>query len=448
MDVNGQRISPKSKEKLKQWFFIGFGVLFLLVPTVANVWVLERVLTQDGDLSGAGAIIVWLFDILMVFWGGAFIWYHKTLATYLHFSKTALVAWVLVIFIMLGALEISARVIDAIYDGNFSGERERLANSDDIVPYRIFGFYQYGWDEHGEVHIRDSHGDTYPFTKPEGGIRIVAFGGSTTEQEAPGTTHYPKLLEERLGASFPEVPLEVINIGNVGYATPHSLTLLMLDVLSWDPDVVILSHNINDLITAYTPGFVPDYSHVFGLPVYTRGSGDDSIVSALFGWTTLYWVVRHQFGTIGLPLIRETLLGTAYREKPYGEDPPAPAAEIFRRNLTTFADVAKESGATVIFGTQPFAPNNEYWDRTMRFYLTNDIVVYPPHNEITLHHAHYNDIIRDVAKKEDVHLVDNAASFGGTLEYFYDHVHYTKEGLENLAENYFEYIVKSNIITK
>ena len=59
----------------------------------------------------------------------------------------------------------------------------------------------------------------------------------------------------------------VISVASSAYATPHSLTLLSLDVLSWDTDLVILSHNINDLQAAYMPGFKPDYSHKYQLHV-------------------------------------------------------------------------------------------------------------------------------------------------------------------------------------
>ncbi|ETX06172.1 MAG: hypothetical protein ETSY2_18725 [Candidatus Entotheonella gemina] len=116
----------------------------------------------------------------------------------------------------------------------------------------------------GIRYIASRYQELYPLEKPSGTFRIVAFGGSTTanvQAMRSQTPHYPLLLQTQLRRTLARNDIEVINVGNPSYATPHSLILLAFDVLSWQPDLVILSHNINDLTALYWPDFTFDYSN-------------------------------------------------------------------------------------------------------------------------------------------------------------------------------------------
>lgn len=61
----------------KEWLLIVAGVVAILIGMAVNIWTAERLLTQDGDLSLAGDIIVWLFDIIAISIGFALIFYRK-----------------------------------------------------------------------------------------------------------------------------------------------------------------------------------------------------------------------------------------------------------------------------------------------------------------------------------------------------------------------------------
>src|SRR6185503_15144799 len=149
-------------------------------------------------------------------------------------------------------------------------------------------------DDGGQRFISSRHGELYPLRKGAGVLRIVAFGGSTTENidvmKSHGT-HYPRELERILRQRMGTDGVEVINVGNSAYATPHALILLSLHVLSWEPDIVILSENVNDLTAAYFPHFVSDYSNkyshpTFGMPDFSE---HDSLTNRLFQHSQLYW---------------------------------------------------------------------------------------------------------------------------------------------------------------
>ena len=169
--------------------------------------------------------------------------------------KLRLVILSLATLVTLLGLEIAIRIWDAARGkGFFSTYRNRLAKPiQPRFPFRSFGFVPY-MKRDGITYIASRHKELYPLEKPSGTFRIVVFGGSTTanlQAVNADSPHYPLLLQTKLRHALARDDIEVINVGNPSYATPHSLILLTLDVLSWQPDLVILSHNINDLTALY-----------------------------------------------------------------------------------------------------------------------------------------------------------------------------------------------------
>ncbi len=82
--------------------------------------------------------------------------------------------------------------------------------------------------------------------KPEGTVRIIAIGGSTTVQGASNDETYPALLEHELSVLFPDRRIEVLNLGVSGTRSYFWLSRLD-ELLSYQPDIVIQYNAINDI---------------------------------------------------------------------------------------------------------------------------------------------------------------------------------------------------------
>ena len=342
--------------------------------------------------------------------------------------------------------ELSVRVIDWRGGHSFWSNAHRnflVRETKPVIPYRIYGWNLYKTIG-GEQFIVSVHGERYPLKKPGDAFRIVTFGGSTTKNFVDGV-HYPLLLERRLQERYPEKRIEVINVGNSAYTTIHSLSLFMFDMLSWNPDLIIVSHNINDLLNAYFPHLTPDYSNQYGskfyLPQYKNRL---TTMNALFGWSSFYWFGRERIGDF-LSDIGYKSAGS-YRRASYGNEPPELIKQLFKRNLETFAAVARAHAIPVIFGTQPFESSEDYFDIAMRHRPFNGVVIWPLHTELIAHHKKLNEIIKEVALEQNEYLVDNNASFNDDPSYFVDFVHYQRKGLEKLAENYAAFIITNNMV--
>ena len=341
-------------------------------------------------------------------------------------------------------LEASIRTYDLFRGYGFFSNHRNLVNTTTTeqisFPFRTYGFPLYK-EVNDVTHISSRHGELFPIPKPTDTYRIVVFGGSTTENSHvydQAQMHYPLLLQSYLREELTSDNIEVINLGMSGYGMPHSLILLELDVLSWSPDLVILSHNINDLLASYWPNFTYDYSHKYGTQHYFYNI---SLPNLILQHSQLYWTVKFSLRRLRLDIASEIT------RKPYGVDLPKEIMGVFKRNLNTFVAISKQNNVQALLGNQPLQRNEEYFDNHMRHKKYNDIVVYPLHDEFVIHHNIFNKIIQEVAKETNVLFIDNDSVLANNEELFIDFVHYTSTGVQVLAQNYVDYILTHNIIT-
>jgi lysophospholipase L1-like esterase len=88
--------------------------------------------------------------------------------------------------------------------------------------------------------------------KPEGTVRVLCIGGSTTVAGRANDETYPALLEAMLRRRWPGLPLEVLNLGVSGVGS--ALWLEWLDkLMAFDPDVIVHYEAINDIAWTELP---------------------------------------------------------------------------------------------------------------------------------------------------------------------------------------------------
>lgn len=81
----------------------------------------------------------------------------------------------------------------------------------------------------------------------KGVVRVIAVGGSSTMGlESPDGQTFPALLQRKLEEKFPQRKYEVINAGFVGYYSKHVLNLVRDELVSYDPDMILMYSAYND----------------------------------------------------------------------------------------------------------------------------------------------------------------------------------------------------------
>lgn len=308
-------------------------------------------------------------------------------------------------------------------------------------PFRTFGIDHYV-EQNGRLYICSRHLELYPFEKGENTYRIVCCGGSTTENMSSFNLtgkHYPLLLQEKLRQRFRDKTIEVINVGNSSYTTAHSLILLELDIISWKPDLVILSHNYNDLVTGYwDERFRVDYSHKFLYDFYNPLERL-TLFNILFQNSALYGMLWEKFS-------RFRVGPKDIKQKSRSNLPRSISIEIFSRNLQSFIAIAKSNGIEVILGNQSIYPDKKTFLEFAPRLPYNRIITWPLFSEFVNHHLYFNTRLGEIAQESNVWYLDNDTFFNHNKNLFYDIIHYTPEGVQRLATHYNEFIIKNNIV--
>ena len=352
----------------------------------------------------------------------------------------------ILVFIAIG--ELAIRASDAVKGNNFFSNEFRdklvIKNKNPIVPFTIFGPVYYV-EKNGVKYISSSHNELYPLKKTANTFRIICLGGSTTESPfayKDYKIHYPLVLQRLLREAHSNKNIEVINVSFSAYSTAHLLVLLLLDVISWEPDLVIICENINDMDATYRNDLKFDYSNKYGSRPFMPDFYDNyTTLNVLFRWSSFYWFLEK----------RITIYSEKSRPKKeipktsYGKTPPKISQDIFRRNLLNFYYITSKWNIPLLYSTQPLNSITGsfgylVWDDAMKN------VKVPLDSERKSHHEFFNKIIKEVALNTNSYFLDNDSLLGGEPKYFMDEVHYSKIGIEKLAGNYRDYIISKNII--
>ncbi|MEM8997271.1 MAG: GDSL-type esterase/lipase family protein [Acidobacteriota bacterium] len=249
-------------------------------------------------------------------------------------------------------------------------------------------------------------GQTVSMTKPPGELRVICLGGSTTvnARNRGGLTYSLELqaaLRDRLGDG-----VVVLNAGADAFSTAHSLANLSLRLLDFEPDVVTVLHNINDLTARhFGDDLEPDYSNKYlddaFLSYHHRGGFGGAVFRFSRSAQMLKWRV-----TVLRRALERTSRGAGVRD-------PARGPRLFERNLRSILAVARAHGARPILMTQAHRrPEAEAEGGTF---------------------VHYNDITRRLGRSSQTPVVDLAAALSGREDLFLDDVHFTGEGVRAVA---------------
>ena len=243
--------------------------------------------------------------------------------------------------------------------------------------------------------------------KPVDTIRIIAVGGSTTANDRSyriNQIDYPKALEVKLADGFKGLSFEVLNAGGSAYSTAQSLINIEFRLVEFNPDMIILMHNINDSsVNAYRDGVTSDYANKYIQPYYLNPSLQGSLSFAGF------LMQSRLLSAIGLPklLANKSRDFQVVDEYDYG-------LKLFKRNLAAIACICKLHDIDLVLLSQPYTLEP----------------IQKIGKEVFMA---YDKGISDVAREQGVFFIDMFLKFGHEKRFFLDHFHYSPEGIERFS---------------
>ncbi len=267
-------------------------------------------------------------------------------------------------------------------------------------------FVTYDWPPpsiHGDVGMFKD-GQTVPRAKPARELRVIAAGGSTTvnDQNPEGLRHN-QILEERFKNRIPSFDVRVLNAGGDAFSTAHTLVNFSLRLLDFEPDVLLVAHNINDLTALdYGDTLLPDYSNKYLSDTFLAFEHRQGIGGGILQMSRSLQFLRWRWNWFRVAM--------EYSSRRDQRHDPEQGKKLFRRNLESIVAIARQHGVRVILLTEA------------------------THRREQDDFAAYNEEIRHIGRVANVPVADADAAMSGRQELFVDPVHMSAAGVTELSD--------------
>lgn len=264
-----------------------------------------------------------------------------------------------------------------------------------IPPYDKTQKYRFETDENGFIKPTKIH------EHPD--LNIFFLGGSTTECEYVDEPYrFPylvgRILEKKTGKK-----INSYNGGKSGNNSIHSINNFVNKVIPLNPNIVVRMEAINDLSTLL--------------------------------YEATYWNRNRSRSNIGCFNKNTSLLrnfNNEWAQSPFRDlilnvDHQAKIRKEYHKILTIFVAITKATGAVPILMTQ----FNKIENNPDFIIEQNDIAFSQAYRQL---YIDFQNITRQVAKENNIMLIDPAREIFETDKYLYDSVHLNNEGSKMMAE--------------
>jgi len=359
-------------------------------------------------------------------------------------------------------LEIGMRV----WITNFAGERRFLKYASlrqlekkyrDVKPrwtvHRYLGHYsspgfRKGENRHNSLGYRS---DEIALPKPAGQFRIVCLGGSTTYTTGVKDYRlsYPNLLETELRRrGYQDV--NVVNAGVGAYTSWESLISFELRVLDLEPDMIIIYHAVNDIL-----------SRLVWPPEAYLGDNSGQVrpiamsMPSIVEYSTLirYFMIRtgivKPHSTLDRSLIKppEVSYAAEFLNQKYKNTYPtgifkqvsaremlaANGPRYFERNIENIMAIANHRGIKTVIAT--FASSPLFTDNPCA-----------ASEEFLSAFDEMNAVLKSICEKTGGSLFDFAGSFPEDKSYYTDGIHVSIKGARLKANLFADYLIENKLL--
>lgn len=250
---------------------------------------------------------------------------------------------------------------------------------------------------------------------------VVCLGGSTTEYTDHAGKGWPERVEALVADSLPGREIQFYNQGRQWYTTQHILFNYLVNIRPHRPDAIIIMEAVNDLLInadfsylSHAP-FREDYGHFYG--------PENRIIHR----TSLLEFAGESLSALWYQKPRQEIVTNEF-----------PGLVPYRRNLETLIELAEADGTQVILMTQPYLfKDNMTKEELDKLHMINYEAIGPSRwwSVATAKSGmqRYLSVMREVASRHHLMLIDLEPAIPKTLEYFKDDVHYTDSAFDSVA---------------
>ena len=308
-----------------------------------------------------------------------------------------------------------------VYKSNFKNQGKEMIN----FPIKKYTYYAPELRTNSLGLYNGQHGDR-EINNDKNIFKINCLGASTTGNylEYQGKIYsYPIELEKILNNSYEKY--EVNNCAQGGYNSADILVRFSLQYLDTRPDLIIIYHAYNDIRSYLVKNFKSDYSNS------RKNLGEvlwKFYLSSIFP-SSVFGVMNYLFHNWFPNNDRYSLVEFISHAQNFDNENYLKGINTFRRNLQSVIDLCKCNKIKVLLST-------------FCFYLHDDVKDSPQHIKLQKIVKMENEIIRDLAIKNNLNLVDNETLIEKNDENFLDTIHFSHIGMQKIAKNFANQIKK------
>jgi lysophospholipase L1-like esterase len=328
------------------------------------------------------------------------------------------------------------------------GQSGKRWSTDRYLGHRPTANYAKGKNRHNALGFR---GKEIITPKPADTFRIVCLGGSTTYTTAveDANLSYPAILETQLKERGYK-NIEVVNAGVGAYTSFESLVNFQFRVLDIEPDMVIVYHAVNDILTRI----------VWPQTAY-RGDNSAAVCAASLKMPSILeysslaryimiragivkphssidrWMAPHPASYLAddfeIQIKKNVYPSGIFKETPASEMLAKNKPVYFERNLENLASLAQKNNVKVVFATFAYSPD-----------FPDEATV--SSTEFINAYAEMNDVTKKTAAKTNSSLFDFGEVFPNDKNLFTDGRHLNEDGAKLKAKLFADYLINHNLI--
>ena len=291
-------------------------------------------------------------------------------------------------------------------------------------------------------------GDFLDIPKPDNEFRIFLVGGSTTEclfiddSKSIGKQLQKKFIDEK------DINVKVYNAGKSGDISTDHLAMLAHRINHLEPDLLILFSGINDFRRS-----IFDYNYI-KLPQKLSNS---EILKAFF--STYSQIVRRIILIKNNTSLNEGVVNISV-DSNYGElinkakslplttTIPKVSTVFYQNNLKAIAGICKSNNYPLILVTQASTWNSKISNVIKNYHWLTMSPENKQFEEFVLDHGleRFNDVQRELANQNQIHLIDLANIIPKSEKYFYDDCHFNNSGVNFYSNLITNYIIENQLM--
>lgn len=300
-----------------------------------------------------------------------------------------------------------------------------------------------------KINKRGLRSPSYEYHKIDSNIIKIAIVGGSHVFDAESYDYknefsFSQKLENLLNSFSEKQKFKVLNCGIPGSSTISYNNLILLELSQYKPDYIIINSIWNDLKWIYNFDYKTQL--VLTKPQAVEKNPfieKTNILDNLIGWSAIYRKLRdayYRYKYSGALARSEDIISKSYIPSEMSSRKDIQLGlKQYTLNIESIINSCKLIGAEPIIAIEERLPSLNMDDidkQKIAYKYIGDI----SHNDLIEYFNLCDSVLKNIAFKNNLNLINISNEMKGYSKYFKDHIHVTNDGSSFIAKEYFKFL--------